>query len=790
MTPKIPLYADVQKRQLASADGSSLSLPLLTLGDTVLFSLHALDRSSSNTVTVADLNVRTLRASIGTVMTAPDSGTFTLGFVNGSESGQLCPTSTVAALKTAIAALAECAPGGKYQILDAKPGSENGCWILQFNFAGEVPIAAITNKLSPVAFVRVRAFQDNDTWFHELRLINAPLVFTGTHERVLPEAPSIRRIRAGVGAPPEDSDGGQNEIQAIKVPEEFSGTYYVQFGFKRSTLLGTQATTDDIATALNGMYSDGATRFSVTNPEDNNAYVEFIGKLAKAPQELMTISVQSFSQGEIQFTLDLNNARLADTLRNQAQVALKFEVEAEVVDNADEISDATITGRIITLFSADVTIAREQIWEELNTVPDINWENPPQPKDYIPFTRDQIFQGLMNYIAVLGDGVNRSFVLNHNLGSDALAVSLRQNASGGRLLNLDEYTVTFPTANQAEITLPATADIPAQNSLAVLLISPFTVNAFKAHTQTIASIEGLEDRLQALENRVTTLESYIPTATIASSSSETSLNIGIPAKSEVLFYNPTKLDLTALPIRPPLLLPAISAAAATALPTSLTDATGMDTVWLSEARRLIPGFGRIPASYVEANGYIGNDGRILYPVNKDAANDNTYYPAAFERTLFEFQIDEYQLLPGKTLTVQFGLALQLLRASCEAQWVLVIEHGVPVDQATPATQGANLQSIAWANKPLLTQRLFVTPLQMIHSFGCNVYRSASGLTANKISYGASSVADSVPASPNFILRARLIQFDTRNNVHNAMGWLYYAVGDTTKTTGDATATIA
>ena len=118
--------------------------------------------------------------------------------------------------------------------------------------------------------------------------------------------------------------------------------------------------------------------------------------------------------------------------------------------------------------------------------------------------------------------------------------------------------------------------------------------------------------------------------------------------------------------------------------------------------------------------------------------------------------------------------------------------GAPVDQTDPTNESPNLEDITWSATPILSQRILVTPLLVTHTFGCRIARTSTGLPADKMSYGTWQAATgTAPASANFALRARLINFDTRNNVPDATGWLYYALGNSDGTgTGDATATIA
>lgn len=353
---KLFLYTDLSRHQLVTRDGSTFTLPPLTLGDTALFALRFLDRDDGGTLVERDLHLRTLRASIGPVLAAPDSGSFTLRLASTHETTALSADASADAIRAAVRALPENAI---YPLAEVLPSADRGCWLLRFDHSGPVPLQVATNRLNPRSFVRVRAFESNHRWWHELRLIVAPLVFTGSHERVLPEAPSIRRIRTG--APRiEGSSINTNEVQALKVPTDFQSTYYLQFDYRSSRLIGVDDGPEEIAAALNAMWTDRKTRFVVTNPEENHAYIEFVGPLEASPQPLIGVSIHAFRQGDVSFSLDLKNANLADALRSAAAISLPFEVEAELVDDERDLADPAVPGRIVTLFSVPVTIVRER----------------------------------------------------------------------------------------------------------------------------------------------------------------------------------------------------------------------------------------------------------------------------------------------------------------------------------------------------------------------------------------------------------------------------------------------
>jgi len=780
---KLLLYTDLSRHQLVTRDGGTYILPSLTLGDTALFALRFLDRDDAGALRDQELHLRTLRASIGPVLAAPESGTFSLRLAPAYETTPLSADASADAIRAAIRALPETSI---YPLAEIAPSADRGCWLLRFDYGSPVPLEVATNRLTPRSFVRVRAFESNHRWWHELRLIVAPLVFTGSHERVLPEAPTIRRIRTG--APRiEGSSINTNEVHALKVPTDFQGTYYLQFDYRSSRLIGIDDGPEEIASALNAMWTDGKTRFVVTNPEENHAYIEFVGPLEASPQPLIGVSVHTFRQGDVTFSLDLKNADLAEALRSTSTVQLPFEVEVEVVDNEADLADPAVPGRIVTLFSALVTIVREQIWEELATIPQIDWMRPPQPRDYIPWTPDQIITGSQHYVATFGDGIATEFVFDHSLGTDALHVAIRENTAGGLLLKPGvDYSVAFTTPQS--ITLTLAGEPPALNGLAIVITSAGPISAFQAHHHTIPQVDGLEDALNALGMRVSAIEELLPkTNPSARSGTDTaqSLEIEIPDKAELFPGKfPEDFDASAaakdgknLP-RPGGLLPAIHDASVEPITIPLPSPTANPgQVYRNESGSplLVPGGLGRRGSYLEANEYAGSDGRVWYRLARDGTT-NSFFPTDFERELFMLHINEEMLRPGSTFSLEFTLALCLFNAITRAQYLLRIDVGAAPGQETPPPTGENLEDVTWVGTPLLTQRIIVSGLKITHRFGCAIRRTIAGLLlADRMAYGNWTAAGQAPASPSFTLRARLLQFDAENSVRGAKGTVFYGL---------------
>jgi len=754
-----------------------VTLSPFVLGDQLRCSLRTYERSESGDLRERDLRVRTLRASIGRVLTAPTAGSFKL-WIGDTDTPEINFDATAEVFKTA-------AQGSG--IIDTVESPAAGTWVVKTTRAdseGPWPITVHTNKLGPISFVRVRQFKQFGVWWFECRLIQAPLAFNSGHERVLPTPPSIRRIRAGDNG--TETQPPINEIQALHLPPDFRGTYFLRWNYRISKLLGIEDGPDEIAAALNAMFEKGK-RFEATNPEPDNAYVEFIGELAGSPQPLITVEVNTFAPGVLTFTLPLDRAEMAAALRAVAEIEVPFEVEAEIVDDGEEIADPAVPGRIITLFQQPVKVVREQIWEEMETVQPIDWLRPPQPRDYIPFTPDQIIVGVQHYVAVFGDGEARSFSFPHNLGTEAFHLTVRENQSGGKVL--DGFEATIASANDLTLVFPEVEPPPALNSLAIVISSAGPRSAFLAHTHTMAQILGLLDALAGVYARLEAIEDLLPTPNLFTRRESVSQDIEIPDFTDVfpsarlpVDFDPKSLSegkADKLP-RPAGLLPAIHDATVVPIAVPLPrpePSAGNVFQNTTNVPLLVPGGLGRRGGYLDPQGYAGSDGRVWYRLTR-AAQTNSFYPLDFERELFLLHINEAMWQPDGRFSVEFDLDLQLFVAITRAQFLVVIEAGTAPGQGTPSPVSENLADVVWQPAPLLSQRIIVSGLKLKHHFGAIIKLSLDNvISAERKLYIAWSAcpANSVPQSPGFVLRARLIQFDTENSVRGAKGFVFAAL---------------
>lgn len=825
---EVPLYLNWTSRTFTSSDGGNVEGLNLIVGDKPRFTMVPVADDGGTVRALTDVYIRSLRCSVGQVYAAPISGQF--AFRYGTSVGSSTEIATALDIDSSADVVKASVPASAISAVEIPVDVDGApivaCWLIRLadptkSLFAPAENSTIGNTLSPDSFIRVRQItrRGGQIWW-ELRLIQSPYAFTSQFERVLATAPFITEPRSGIL--PSPGDGGRNEIQSLNVPNGFVGTYYLKWSGLSTAILSTSVDgPDQIAAALNAMYNDGKTRFNVTNPVSNQAYIEFVGELGAQPQALMTVHIDTFNPGTINFTLDLSVSECNEALRGILLLEdIPFEIELEVMDSQADLDDGTIAGRRVT-YQQTCTLAREQIYDELIEVPAIDFAKPPQPKDYVPFTLDQIITGEQFFVASKGNGVLRIFPLNHMLGTDMIAnIVVRENKTDGRILALGQdsshgdYFAVADDENSVTVTINASYPVPPINSLVMILTMAGPKAAFQAHTHEIEQINGLDDIIDDLTARVTRIENAIGVNTISGTaaqfgSSTTPMAWDLPVFSEVYpllrstpqpklltfqGFDPTTLG------RPGGLFPALISAAPADLPVPIPPpASSTIGVYhnVSGVPKAISGGLKHRSSTVPVDGYAAFDGRVWYVV-EPFNGGKTYYSTDFDRTLWAISVNDQQFRVGTTLDVEFGIQLAILGANTTAQWVMTIEVGVFTQDTSPSGVTQHLKNVVWNTTPLVSQVIELTAIQATHLFGVRMTRQmmtvddvlTNLITASGVKYGGlvGADADAVPSTANFALRARLSQFDTEDSVSDPRGFVGI-IGLAPTTTADVSNTL-
>ncbi len=518
------LYADLLRKKACSApDGSLWTFPDFLAGDTVEHSVRFLDFLEGRFSEV-DLPVAALRASIGAKDARPESGSFRIKVgpaarSPGNTSAPLAWDASAAALQAALNAVAD-GPG------DFVADYAEGTYTLRRQTGQQFTLSVADNTLEPLSAIRINAVGADGGFYLTLRATQIPVIFTDSTRLMLPDPPAISTVQDGG----TDASGlvAWNEIQALRVPTAFRGTYQLRRGLAKTVVLDPLDGPDELASALNKMLGWEGGSVVVTNPTSEFAHIEFRGDLAGTDIDPLEVVVTSSAAPDLTWTLDFSSRRLRELMDLYEAITVPYEVEADIYRERDNPAAGTYT---LKLWSQDITIRRPLIWPGMATVQEIDWLRPPNAVSYHPFDYSQVLTGSQQAVtAAMVSGTVHAVA--HNLGTPAVQVIVREAHPGGRLLRPDEYSVTFPSLDEALITLAEEPPTP----LVAHLIGIGPASAFQSHTHTIQQVTMLQDTLDQIGERVTRLESLVgrpETVTVVQSGNEAATFV-IPDIGEVL----------------------------------------------------------------------------------------------------------------------------------------------------------------------------------------------------------------------------------------------------------------
>lgn len=778
------LYGNLSTKTASySIEPGTIDLPKVVNGDTFTVAVRLTETADGTTVATKP-SISYARLAYGPVDVAPTSGSFKV-LVNAVTSSVITLGSSAASVAAVFNSIAA--------VTGWSVREDQGSYIVSrtASYAATSGITIVANELIPESFVRVTSYSDGATFYQELRPMQSPLAYTSAFALIVPPAPTITRVVTGYRD--ETTGVSVNEVQRLYVPPQFDGVFQIFKGTARTQLLDKDDGAPEIQAALTaGVVTQGSGEtFIVTNPKSNTADIEFAGTLGGQPQNLLTITVPESQQGDLTFDLDLNTQGMLAALRGDFEVTHPLTCEVGI----NYGTAATPDIYYVTVFQQNLTVQADGAWAGLAAAQRINWLNPPQPVNYIPFTTNQVITGIQSFTAVVtGTG---PWTIAHNLGTEAIHVTVRENISNGYILSnkdnadLGHYTIQTSTSQSIIVTTNNAGGIVPTAGWAVMISSAGPTSAFLAHTHTVAQVVSLQDLLNSLGSRVTNLENNAIPFTLTSSSTTTiPYEIPVTNRQSVLFSNNlgvwgqtgSLLEITSVPsAQAPQLLPALSVTVSTAASSAIPTATTVDIVraYTSGLNILVPRIGLIPGARLPSGvAHIGAEASrgLVYQV-EPYGSARTYYPKPYEVPLFEIPLNDKLFKAGTKAKMQFDLYVQSKGANATGQWFCIVDVGSVTSVATPSTQSDNITGITYNATPILAQRLLVTGESIGHDLGVEVLATtATIMNANSYAYGVwSPVSASAPSNRNFILRGRLANFDILDNQGDARGWVGYAM---------------
>ncbi len=786
------LGLDIANQTLRNpTDGSPLNLPPLVQGDQLNIVLKGMQMTPTGGFNFVPISFKTIKLGIGKIDAAPLQGTYALQI--GSETPVQGTNTTPALLynssksfvQTALNALPAVSAAGGLTVV--KDGAPNILWIIWNDPAVNTSIHVVHNELFPTCFTRSIPWTINGQTAFIVKLFQAPVAFTDKF--ALPTSPAVTVAEALTG------NDLRNEIQKIEVPATAQGDFTMTWNGLGSTVIPVASVTAvTIAAALNNLFSDGITRFQVIQPAKNYYYVTFTGPLGNAFQPLIQITM--VSQPPLitpSSVLNLNVPGIEIALDGQPSVPMMFELE---------INDGTQG----TPIQVPVTIKAAMIDSEMALVVSPNWlvnqgyVSPPNNSDQATVA------GLIGYQEQVGDTVNTSWNISHMLGSQDVFVEVIENSTGVRLPD-NQYTATITDSSHVLIVFPSP---PATDQYRVLITSAYATNYLPHLHLHIGDIDGLQDALNALAAQGNPLDLW-PSIPLSKLPKIPFSKLSGTLPVEALPSTVPQLDNNGfLPVaNVPPSVPRLAADGSLVVAQTSTNAqgvttiTGYKTILNSDgtiAPELISKIGSIPAFISAVRAVLAGQGQTI-PVNgmkiplgnKAEVIGYTGSPVTadpfmgyvdsqlpnraislqeasnFDRELWRIAVNASMFPVGKTLSVNWGLALQALRSNCAIETTVFVEIGTYDDPGS-------MLAITWNPTPIITQKVMLTSYEVTHSFGALISHTPTGMTLSTILYGVSLQNDeAAPSTANFALRCRLANLETEASQNDPRAWISYGV---------------
>ncbi len=145
----------------------------------------------------------------------------------------------------------------------------------------------------------------------------------------------------------------------------------------------------------------------------------------------------------------------------------------------------------------------------------------------------------------------------------------------------------------------------------------------------------------------------------------------------------------------------------------------------------------------------------------------------YDRELWSVPMNSSMLSLGRTLSIDWGVTLQALRANCGVSYNLVVEIG-------NYTESGGL-AVTWnTGSPVFVQPIVMTEDLITHSFGVYISRLMVGSTdtlhLDQQKYGITTGNNAAaPSSADFVIRCRLIGLSTESSQSDPRAWISYGL---------------
>jgi hypothetical protein len=173
-------------------------------------------------------------------------------------------------------------------------------------------------------------------------------------------------------------------------------------------------------------------------------------------------------------------------------------------------------------------------------------------------------------------------------------------------------------------------------------------------------------------------------------------------------------------------------------------------------------------------------------------DERVFYPSDFNRELFRIHVNEKQLRLGKTLRLDFSFVAAVFKSNTLVHWGVAIDIGLPSGNPPSPSNIADVTFLP----PSLDHSFMLTAVPSAHNFGLRIVRKlvdfVDTCVVDRVIYGATEATATTLTTANFILRGRLVRFDTDDNQTDPRGLVAFnglkatLTGDEPESLGKAT----
>lgn len=854
-------------------DQTPFSWPQIPQGEDIVLKFQLSQRNGGVTE-LSDLELKSATARIGNPGSAPEFGHFQL-VINPPETANNVTAEipfnfSGQQLQAAINDLGSDELGSLHPCTVTQA---NGASRIQFaDNAADVNIEVASNALWPASFVLVKEQNWDEGNLYVLEVVQTSFALSSNLLTRPPDLPKV--FNEGQGTQRGNSEDGLviNEIQKLVIPASFAGgAFQLSHGGRVSNLIALPTSDEDLAEAITGIAEPEG--FFRVRSSSLAFYIEFLGSMGGEPQEKLTVIPFDPPSEDHYLKIKTRKAEMEALMRQadaNGEVATLMHIELRTKNEIEPLEDDT------TIFRVPLTFTKSPNDEGNNVSLNLAWNQPPSRATLLPHSTRSRLVGHRSHRFVIGDGVQTSFPLPHNLNGEAieLEVDSAENAFTAvdhNFHNLDPVTFvstdTLPaeivegktywitertddsfkvsermngvaidlttdgtgtitakindgasdgvivdvwerTGNRARIpddaytveqtsdsltTVKGFANPPGANEYVVYITSIGRPAQWQDAEWPQNRVIGLEDRFAVLESRVAALEDVAPKDFRRKTSSSQGEDITEMAPVQKIF--PTVGRAAPLEIQPgtriadwelgaynrisPTLVPAVHDSAIDALPTTVSGGTRSPVDPLPQYKNGV--FENQTADNVflpvglgynlKPGEFAATDGVSWYPVSRYAAGETSFYPAHFEQVLWESTIEDGNLTRGREMELRFALELATYRANTPVYCHVVVETAAMTQDDSPGNTGGNYKAAEWETTPGLSQRVTLTSSPREYVFGYRVANDSAGdLTAQALAFRNWKAA-SPPSSERFMIRVRLIRFDTANAVEAPVGYV-------------------